>query len=84
MNELRRGNGQRVNVINLRVQSGAFLGDDKERYLVMRMSRRHGVDIKLTVLRTKDYEDTDISEGERRFRRGDGENDSEHSDKVLH
>ena len=49
----------------------------------MRMSSC-GVEVKLTVLRrTKVYEGTDVSKEDGRLGRGDGENDSEVSDKVL-
>lgn len=51
----------------------------------MRMSRRCGVEVKLTALRrTKVYKGTDVSKEDGRLGRGDGENDSELSDKVLH
>lgn len=53
MNEKKRGNSQRVNVMNLRAQSGAFLFDDKDRYLAIRMNESNGIEMKLTLERTK-------------------------------
>lgn len=75
---------QRVSVLNLKVQSIAFLGDDRDWYLSMRMSRLCGMEIKLAVLRrTKDYEATDIPKEYWNFGRDDDENDSEHSDRST-
>lgn len=69
--------------MHLKVQSVVFLGDDKDWYLSMMMTRRCGMDIKLSALRrTKHSEATDIPKGNWRFGDSDRENDSEHSDQV--
>lgn len=51
--------------------------------MAIKMGGRCAVAIKFILRRTKNYQATVISKGDRKFGRGDGENDSKHNN-VTH